>query len=1183
MADKNTKKAKTVEKMPPTLLVGLGGTGCDIVGRVYKLANDEQKKYLEFVFLDTDANELRERKFEAPFAHTVQTSRKITVGQALRNDPEAFNNTFPINPQLMNKPLTEGAGQIRAVSKLAFDMCVREGRLKELHEAINNLQKLNSDDMEQSIRVLIVSTLVGGTGSGILLPVSMYLRNYLENTCHKKPIIRGFCILPDIFFTDPNKTEIEKVNLRTNAYATLREIDAFMLKADSKRDSDIRKRFGLKMPRPGTIDKYDDYDLNPLDYCFLFDAQNTDGGTLTHFEEYKQHAADCIYASSVSRLHKRLNSSEDNTILERCAQNGRNRYCGTGTSKIIYPFEAVRDYVALNWMSQAMTDDWLRYDNKVARELIKYQKSRAKGVVQKPIDSRLVYREGVTNDIENKNYFGFAIQEECSLLDSSGTFYVDDRWNCYLEKLMAKIKEKAEDKVDDEAVNKLLSACRTEVEETGNASTFKAMFNSIAQQLKMLFAKTTKVAESSASILADSMFSIDNYDPSLEDRIEHWLHIKGVPLHPNSARYFLYNLEECLKKELQKIEAPAKGSGEGEEEGETISFAKAEQIVANFFTEKTHTDESNESGASVTLQQHVNSLQGSFFKKGEFKEQATGILDLCDEHVENIKLYYKLYVQVAVLKKSLEFIDNLCKNYEHFYQLLEAEIKNISYRTSRIEETYENRKGSPVMYVCASKNCLERILAECPNTIDSIQLTADFREQLFEVIYKSSDVSAAATQKKQKQVIEELVSEGILDFWRNAVIDQYGHRVDMDVIDALCKEAEFEEDCFAQNQKLNYVERKQDAAFKLAAPFIDKPIGQPYEILACGMSSAIANKNDLAKMEILKLFGSYEKDSLMDRYQILFMRALYNLRVCDLQKFAPCDECPADFKEEGSYYRDYVARIDNVLPDPEKSNTITPHLDRRWHFTGVMPDLDDETEQKSITRAQKAFFAAFVFGYVKYHRDRYQFVGANGDTIDDEIVVLDGKCDKLHEIYDALRINRPLVRDFIKRFDDSVKEENDAGGVANTSYQQSRLYKALGKMHLNKFPVIEHVSYLELPLLFKVSVGNSEFKDSDAVEMLKNFIGFTEEYLTTFYVDHIVRNRYFVEWLDEQFTLMLSNIEKYYDQGETYILQNPFNDTLLARLMGVIIGIFDKYSVSDEFAEECYKKYEAKRKELSGQ
>ena len=59
MAEKNVKKTKTVGKMPPTLLVGLGGTGCDIVGRVYKLANDEQKKYLQFAFLDTDANELR--------------------------------------------------------------------------------------------------------------------------------------------------------------------------------------------------------------------------------------------------------------------------------------------------------------------------------------------------------------------------------------------------------------------------------------------------------------------------------------------------------------------------------------------------------------------------------------------------------------------------------------------------------------------------------------------------------------------------------------------------------------------------------------------------------------------------------------------------------------------------------------------------------------------------------------------------------------------------------------------------------------------------------------------------------------------------------------------------------------------------------------------------------------------
>ena len=112
---------KRKAKLPPTLIVGLGGTGCEIISRVDKLANEEQRKFIRFVFFDTDANELRQRKEEAPYIYTVQTSRKLTVGQALRNDVEARDNTFPKNQQLFNKPLTEGAGQIRAISKLAFD------------------------------------------------------------------------------------------------------------------------------------------------------------------------------------------------------------------------------------------------------------------------------------------------------------------------------------------------------------------------------------------------------------------------------------------------------------------------------------------------------------------------------------------------------------------------------------------------------------------------------------------------------------------------------------------------------------------------------------------------------------------------------------------------------------------------------------------------------------------------------------------------------------------------------------------------------------------------------------------------------------------------------------------------------------------------------------------------------
>ena len=307
-------------KLPLTLFVGLGGT-CDIIRRISEMTNSDQRQFIRFVAFDTDANELRELRHAVSGLFSVQTSQRMTVGQALDTNPVAMNEWFPKNPQLYNKPLTEGAGQIRAISRLAFDSCVREGRISGLHQAIDELQRLNSDDIEQAMRVVIVTTLVGGTGSGILLPVSMYIRNYLETHCGKKPIIRGFCLLPDVFFKDPSKSEQEKEDLKANAYATLRELNAFIMRADAGKDSDLSRRFSFKLPREGTGTEFETLNEKPVDFCFLFDGQNFDGDGLANLTQYKDHAASCIYASSVSILNKRLNSS-----AQQAAQLFRGQY-----------------------------------------------------------------------------------------------------------------------------------------------------------------------------------------------------------------------------------------------------------------------------------------------------------------------------------------------------------------------------------------------------------------------------------------------------------------------------------------------------------------------------------------------------------------------------------------------------------------------------------------------------------------------------------------------------------------------------------------------------------------------------------------------------------------------------------------------------------------------------------------
>ena len=64
----------------PTLLVGLGGTGCKIISKVSGLVTGDQRDNISFVGFDTDINELRVIQEQHPFVKVVQTSTRQTMG-----------------------------------------------------------------------------------------------------------------------------------------------------------------------------------------------------------------------------------------------------------------------------------------------------------------------------------------------------------------------------------------------------------------------------------------------------------------------------------------------------------------------------------------------------------------------------------------------------------------------------------------------------------------------------------------------------------------------------------------------------------------------------------------------------------------------------------------------------------------------------------------------------------------------------------------------------------------------------------------------------------------------------------------------------------------------------------------------------------------------------------------------
>lgn len=404
----------------PTLIVGLGGKGSDIVLRVSrKQLTEEQRQRIGFAVFDTDVNELREIKKQNPFVHTIQTSTRLSVGEYLDIDTHARDTWFPVNAILNSKTLTEGAGQVRAVSRMAFETALRAGKMEELHRAIEDLYKLEGEEYQQALRVIIVSSLAGGTGSGLILPVALYIKNYLATRFRQSAnITRGFFLLPEVFYS-VIPGQAERNNLKSNAYATLRELDAFMMKGDFTLSKEYHDSVRIEFPCVSS-NEFEEYNVRPYDFCFLFDAQNADGKKLNSFNEYLDHAADCIYAQSIGPMNKRSNSSEDNTIRKLCEERGRNRYAGAGTSMLVYPVEDVKNYLALTWAKECVSEQWMKFDRAIHAMVQQNAEQKKSGIRVSDIDKGSSYIASVEAEAANKDPFALSIQDACVTYEENG-------------------------------------------------------------------------------------------------------------------------------------------------------------------------------------------------------------------------------------------------------------------------------------------------------------------------------------------------------------------------------------------------------------------------------------------------------------------------------------------------------------------------------------------------------------------------------------------------------------------------------------------------------------------------------------------------------------------------------------------------------------------------------------------
>lgn len=1068
----------------PTLILGLGGTGSKIVSRVADKVRESassQGNRIAYVVFDTDINELREIKENNPGVFTVQTSTVNTVGDYLTVNTNARDYWFPVNEMLNRKTLTEGAAQVRAISRLAFDTTLKSGKLAPLADAIDELFRVDKDNQEQALRVIITSSLAGGTGSGLILSVAMYLSSYLKAKFpHLRAITRGFFLQPDVFYDVIPGAE-EQQNLKVNAYATIRELDAFLMKGDNTLPPQYRN---LKFEFP-TIggDGVEAINAMPYDFCFLFDAQGT-SGSLTSFGDLLDHAATCIYTQSIGPMSKRSNSSEDNTLREVIKNNGRNRYAGAGASRLVYPAHHIEKYFAYSWLRTAISRDWLKFDETFQARLAGVRDQQDKGFSVADLRLEKVFPQTVDLKADKeKDPFARSIKDQAVLKDPEGVSEIGKKWFMYLDGLMGYLETTSKNDTDHQR-KALLAANIGEL--AGNAPEYYERYLDLKKHHDLV----ERHAQESAGITAYSLFGTDSRGESDGQPFALETYLKNQRgdgfIHPVSARYFLYQLLDLLEKQKATVD---------------IELNDLQGYFRDF--EKQAFDD--------PATDEVEGPESVLVRKAGFVSRVTNRQDGWQKDLaEKFSTYLKkvddlgnAIVGSEVLRDAIVYTKGLSDAFEKLFDNLRQNIGRLDSDIDRLYTAYDDNKGSTTRFVYADSRSLDHISKSVVYKGGSANADADLSQSIFAKVREY----AAITDEKDENFFQDLYADTIVQHFVKKFREQQGSTtLDIDVIEALEREYRAHTKNVEEANIRHYVIAEINAVKALAAPFIETPLGEDrHPIFACAFNPSLkgdaGSKREGLVNEHLSNYGGQPDPDISEK-EILFYNAIYGIRARDLSKFSPARVSQTENIAAGEYFSAYFRLVSQIRPSVDETKVITPHIDRRWHTIAAMPDLDEGSQAKQLADIHRALLKGLVHGHIIREKSVgsgmiYRYKPLTGPEQD--FIVSNGTpCDQFYEVVDALTIDPVAVTRLTEAVDRTIEAALSETSVINFASSPFGVDLERGIQLTELRQVVpsftdDLVTIFDVAAFWAISVPKEDFQEDYLSAMTINFLELLKE------------------------------------------------------------------------------------------
>ena len=1134
-----------------TLFVGVGGVGSDIVAKVAGMCKGEELNNVRFVVMDTDANWLKSIEENGAFITKVQTSTSLTVKEYLEKDDEARLKWFPNNSTLYGKTVSEGAGQVRAISRLALNNTIRTGEIQKLYKEIENLLLKDPGNFKQALRVVVVSSATGGTGSGMAMITAMLIREYLhENYPEKKAIIRGFFVLPSVMDKVIN-SQIERDSQYRNGYATIKEINAFMMIASGYGGTvDSLKRYrNLHVSVPTATGGNKQLSCLPFDFCFLMEAADKNAENLDSLDAYKTSAALCIYEQNISPMQAKSFALEDNIIKEFSDKNkyARNRFGGIGASRLVYPYDDIADYVAYSRALQRIggsegSGSWAKYDKAYDEDFAEYKKKRAESNDPEPTPESSYIRA-----LERDNTrFGKDIKAEICGADGYEELdiIIDNKIQEYLSNLTEHVKNVyiPRNPIYDSVMDIVKKSYKYD-----NRNQTSGDLNDLRDFESSIKSGARKYAKNLAQTIFYSAPKIGSEDVK-NYHIEYLIRTNSGAIHPSAVRYILYKLTEKITeshKQIKETLTEKLNSIKKYGEGYQAEEGSREFDVDNRFSK----DEERDIESLIEV---ANNDRNFIDKKSGFDSIYSTIEEHIHKYGKQLNELLDATLNDAVYEVAEKYLQSLNTVFESFYRSFDAKAVDLLRRKDSIVDSLKNVKGSTVHYLCSCEEQLEEITRRVPEGRHGFLLPGDLSADIFEIVKKNADLQRIRENDDYAEgQFVDIFDETLLDYFKKQVREDGKERMDLNIVNAVFLDAEL----------ADFLERKRkdekatyNAAFmderrkrhellealrkgsKLASPSISgQNFVEPREVHLCTFSKELMDMRDIKVKDFIEgqKIQPIESETV-SKYELRFFTAVYNITPDNIPLFRgpQHDKVTGGVNDydTGIYYKAYHEYGKLIGPDSMRSSTISTHIDKRWDAIVELPELDFDVLNDEIRKAHVSLICGLLMGNIRkfpstrYDKKRvFMIVNDEGDHI--PLIVSNGtECDEFYEVLDALYRDKEHANMLIEAAEEYTKTDIEK----NITYSDSAFVR-----FLNSFRIPDGhnnpTSLFEIPLMYYNSLPNA-LKDNHEISVMIDAVVYLLESVVKKLEREQDQNAYLCLLLEEQFDLLTKSfLNKEYD------------------------------------------------------